>query len=47
MFGRLFASVGGLLGNALGGGILSTVGRFAGRMLGNYIEQAMHEPDES
>ncbi len=42
MLGQIFSSVGG----AIGGGILSTVGRIAGRQLGSYLEKSMIEPDE-
>ncbi|MGI4776226.1 MAG: baseplate megatron protein TIM-barrel domain-containing protein, partial [Janthinobacterium lividum] len=38
MLGQIFSAIGGAIGNAFGGGILSSVGRFAGRMLGSYVE---------
>ncbi|KJV56105.1 hypothetical protein OCHUTO_0588 [Orientia chuto str. Dubai] len=30
--------LGGYIGKSLGGGMLSTIGRFAGRTIGNYLE---------
>ena len=36
MIGSILSKVGGSLGRYFGGGILSTIGRYAGRMLGNY-----------
>ena len=38
MLGNILASVGGSIGKYFGGGILSTIGRYAGRMAGNYLE---------
>lgn len=46
MLGKFFAQFGSTVGSALGGGILSTIGRFAGRWLGNYLERSMLDPDE-
>ncbi|MBP7190622.1 MAG: hypothetical protein KA998_05245, partial [Rickettsiaceae bacterium] len=46
MLGQIFSSLGGAIGGAYGGGILSTVGRFAGRKFGDYLEKSMIEPDE-
>jgi hypothetical protein len=46
MFGEFFSSLGGSLGNSLGGGIFSVIGRFAGKMLGNYLDRHDYEPDE-
>jgi len=34
MLGSFLASIGGSIGKCFGGGILSTIGRYAGRMLG-------------
>jgi len=41
MLGSFLASIGGSIGKCFGGGILSTIGRYAGRMLGNYLEHRM------
>lgn len=38
MFGSLLASIGAGLGKYFGGGILSTIGRYGGRLLGNYLD---------
>ena len=46
MFGKIFSILGGAIGSSFGGGILSTIGRFAGRMLGTYLEQSQHEVEE-
>ncbi|MCC8369104.1 MAG: glycoside hydrolase TIM-barrel-like domain-containing protein [Rickettsia endosymbiont of Oxypoda opaca] len=46
MFGKIFSSLGGALGNAFGGGILSTIGRFAGKTFGDYLDQLNHKPEE-
>jgi len=46
MFSRLFSKFGGQLGKIYGGGILTTIGRYAGRMLGSYLDHINHEPDE-
>lgn len=46
MLGQIFSTLGGMLGAHFGGGILSTVGRFAGSRLGTYLEQSMEEPEE-
>ena len=41
MLGSFLASIGGSIGKCFGGGILSTIGRYAVRMLGNYLEHRM------
>nr|WP_242402799.1 hypothetical protein [Rickettsia monacensis] len=46
MFESFFSSLGGTVGNAFGDGIFSSVGRFAGKMLGEYLDQLNHEPIE-
>ncbi len=46
MFGSFFSSFGGAIGNAFGGGIFSSIGRFAGKMLSEYLDQLNHEPEE-
>ncbi|WP_341790673.1 host specificity protein [Rickettsia endosymbiont of Polydrusus tereticollis] len=46
MLGKIFSSLGGALGNAFGGGILSTIGRFAGKTFGDYLDQLNHKPEE-
>ena len=46
MLGQIFSTLGGALGSHFGGGILSTIGRFAGSRLGAYLEQSMDEPEE-
>lgn len=38
MLSSIFSSIGGAIGNFFGGGLLSTVGKFAGKWLGNEIE---------
>ncbi len=38
MFGSILANVGGSIGKYFGGGILSTLGRYGGRLLGNYLD---------
>ncbi|AFC74594.1 MULTISPECIES: hypothetical protein [spotted fever group] len=38
MFGSFFSSLGCTVGNAFGGGIFSSVGRFVGKMLGEYLD---------
>ncbi len=39
MLGSLLSSVGGKIGQYFGGGILSTIGRYAGKQLGKYLQQ--------
>jgi hypothetical protein len=39
MLGQFLSAVGGNIGGFFGGGILSTIGRYAGRMAGNYLER--------
>ena len=39
MFGKILSSLGGSIGRHFGGGILSTIGRYAGRMLGNSLDK--------
>jgi hypothetical protein len=38
MFGSFLANVGGGIGKYFGGGILSTIGRYGGRLLGDYFD---------
>ncbi len=46
MLGQVFSTMGGFFGNLLGGGMISTIMRFAGRSLGNYLERSSNDPDE-
>ncbi len=46
MLGKVLATMGGFLGNILGGGMISTIMRFTGRSLGNYLERSSNDPDE-
>ncbi len=46
MWGQVFSSLGSIAGKAAGGGILSVIGRFAGRLLGNYLESQNYEEEE-
>ncbi len=46
MFGQILAGLGSAVGGAFGGGILSTIGRFAGKTLGNYLEHLNYEAEE-
>lgn len=46
MFGQILGNIGSSIGGVLGGGILSTIGRFAGKALGDYLEYLNHEPEE-
>jgi len=46
MFGSFFSSLGSTIGNSFGGGIFSSIGRFAGKMLSEYLDQLNHEPNE-
>ncbi len=39
MFGAFFSSLAGSIGNYLGGGILSSIGRYAGKYIGNFLER--------
>ena len=39
MLGQFLSNIGGSIGKYFGGGILSTIGRYAGRMAGNYLEK--------
>ncbi|MDG1436541.1 MAG: glycoside hydrolase TIM-barrel-like domain-containing protein [Rickettsiaceae bacterium] len=48
MLGSLFSKFGGAIGNGLGGGILSTIGRYGGKMLGDHLEdKALHRTESS
>ncbi|MCF8494882.1 MAG: hypothetical protein K9G65_05795 [Rickettsiaceae bacterium] len=38
MFGSFLANIGSGLGKYFGGGILSTIGRYGGRLLGDYLD---------
>lgn len=46
MLGQIFSRIGGALGNLMGGGMISTVMRFAGRNIGNYLERNDFDPEE-
>lgn len=46
MFGQILGGIGSAIGNMFGGGILSTIGRFAGKASGNYLEHLNHAPEE-
>lgn len=46
MFGKVLSTMGGFFGDWLGGGMISTVMRFAGRTLGNYLERSSNDPEE-
>ncbi|WP_341750730.1 glycoside hydrolase TIM-barrel-like domain-containing protein [Candidatus Tisiphia endosymbiont of Sialis lutaria] len=46
MFGQILGNIGSSIGGVFGGGILSTIGRFAGKALGDYLEYLNHEPEE-
>lgn len=46
MLGQIFSTLGGAVGDSLGGGIFSTLVRFAGRYIGNYVEQSGFEVEE-
>ena len=39
MLGSFFSSVGGTIGKYFGGGILSSIGRYAGRYIGDFLER--------
>lgn len=47
MLGSLLSKFGGAIGKNFGGGILSTIGRYAGNMLGNYLEDKALQHTES
>ena len=47
MIGSLLSSVGGSIGKYLGGGILSTIGRYTGKLVGNYLEQKWFKRNKS
>lgn len=46
MFGKILSSLGGVLGQSLGGGLFTTIGRFAGRAIGRYLEEKNYDTDE-
>lgn len=46
MIGQFFSAIGGAIGTGLGGGIFSTICRFAGSWIGKYIEREIAGPDE-
>lgn len=46
MLEQVFSTIGSAVGMRLGGGIFSTVGRFAGQLAGNYLEQLNQELEE-
>ncbi|MCC8415982.1 MAG: host specificity protein [Rickettsia endosymbiont of Gnoriste bilineata] len=46
MFGQILGNIGSSIGGVFGGWILSTIGRFAGKALGDYLEYLNHEPEE-
>ena len=39
MLGSILSSIGGSIGKYFGGGILSTIGRYAGKRIGNYLDK--------
>jgi hypothetical protein len=41
MLGQIFGTLGGKVGKFFGGGILKTIGKFAGRYFGNYLERLL------
>jgi hypothetical protein len=47
MIGSLFSKIGGRVGRYLGGGILSTIGRYTGRLLGDYLEREWFSTDKT
>ncbi len=47
MIGSILSSVGGSLGKYFGGGILSTIGRYTGRLAGNYLEKKWFKRDKT
>ncbi|HJD57567.1 glycoside hydrolase TIM-barrel-like domain-containing protein [Candidatus Tisiphia endosymbiont of Ptychoptera albimana] len=46
MFSQILGNIGSSIGGVFGGGILSTIGRFAGKTLGDYLEYLNHQPEE-
>lgn len=46
MFGQILGNIGSSIGGVFGSGILSTIGRFAGRTLGDYLEHLNYEPEK-
>ena len=47
MIGSIVSSVGGSLGKYFGGGILSTIGRYTGRLAGDYLEKKWFKRDKT
>ncbi len=47
MLGSLLSTIGGRVGQYFGGGILSTIGKYAGRMAGNYLEHQSFKHTQS
>lgn len=45
MLGSLLSGIGGAIGKCFGGGILSTIGKYAGNALGNYIDKKLTHRD--
>ena len=47
MIGSILSSIGGSVGRYFGGGILSTIGRYAGKLAGDYLEDKWFRRSES
>ena len=39
MLGSFFSAIGGSIGKYIGGGILSSIGRYAGKHIGDFLER--------
>jgi hypothetical protein len=46
MFDKIFSTIGGMLGNNIGGGIFSRIGRVLGNKIGNYLDDSIKDLDE-
>jgi hypothetical protein len=47
MFGSFLSALGGHIGSAFGGGIFSSIGRYAGKLIGDYIDSKDVEIEET
>lgn len=47
MLGSIFSSIGGSIGKFFGGGILSSIGRYAGNMMGSHLEKKWFGREET
>ncbi len=47
MIGSILSSVGGSIGKYFGGGILSTIGRYTGKLAGDYLERKWFQRNKS